>query len=64
MRSPYYQEQVKVQQDQKDKDDIEELEQMTKDAFKDPMQEMIEKYAGLADQKAEIESANVTSSKN
>ena len=31
-----------------------ELEQMTKDAFRDPMQEMIDKYADMADQNLKV----------
>ena len=64
MRSPYYQQQLKIQQKEKDKEEADELEQMTKDAFKDPMQDMIDKYADMAEKTQQAQSANITSDKN
>lgn len=52
MRKPYYQQQMAEEQKIKEQQELKELEQMTKDAFRDPMQELVDKYANAAEQRA------------
>ena len=64
MRKPYYQQQVQEQKKIQEQEEQATLEQFAKDAFKDPMQELIEHYAKQADESKNDTNTTSVLSKN
>ena len=62
-QKPYYKQQKVMEAKMKEEEEQREFEEMTKDALRDPMQELIDQYADMADKKDQNGTQNATAQK-